>query len=463
MAPTATLTSYEYAAGTCTLRLVGELSPLGQVTGKPVLRRSRFTIQVRGDDQAPATTNQAVRFEASGREPQFSALAALVERYVQRHLNVTALGRGEIITQGASSLQPVGLTRHRLTLSADEGTPTTVDLSTLQLADLADALEQADGSVQIVPDGVLSKVSRPARPRLSLWLGSVAAVGIAALLGNQFLTTAPGPVVFSPRESQTLNGATNGAADSAARDERQSRLEEAVPETGAPQTGVPQTDAPETGSTADSTTPAASAPAAAGEALPAPVTTAPTTPTGSGQAATPQVSPQTPAAGSAPGGRSPQPESSPAAPPQAEARPGARLARPDSDTSLEQPPSVAGGSPAPAAPARPDTFDASPEIATTAAPATALDWIAALTDTLQQQWRPPANLAAPLRYRLTLGPDGTVEALEPLNDFSANYQNTPTLPQPGDTLLGVVRDDTVTVEVQFLPSGEVVVAREEKD
>jgi hypothetical protein len=66
-------------------------------------------------------------------------------------------------------------------------------------------------------------------------------------------------------------------------------------------------------------------------------------------------------------------------------------------------------------------------------------------------------LAAPLRYNLTLAPNGTVTALTPLNYFSETYQNTPTLPQPDTTLPVVVRDDAITVEVQFLPSGEVVV------
>lgn len=432
MAQTATITSYEYAAGTCTLRLVGELSPLSQVTGRPVLGRSRFTLQVRGDDQS-AAANSAVRFEASGREPQFSALANLVQGYVQRHLSAVALGRGEAITQGPSSLQPVGLTRHRLTLGADSGSPTTVELSTLQLADLADALEQAEGSLQLVPDGVLPRAARRDRPRLPLWLGSVAAVGIAAVLGNQFLTTAPSPVVFSPSEPQTLNG----GADQAAPDDRQLSLEEA---------------APDSDSTADLPAPA---PTAAGEALPEPTTTAPTTAARPGEAETPKVSPQTPGAAPASGTRSPQPEPAPADPPEAEARAGARLARPDSSASTESSPEPAG---APAPPsASSEAFDASPSIAATSAPDTPLDWIAALTSALQQQWRPPANLAAPLRYRLTLEPDGTLEILEPLNDLSANYQTTPSLPQPGDTIPGVVRDTSVTVEVQFLPTGEVVV------
>ncbi|MFQ4138393.1 DUF4335 domain-containing protein [Nodosilinea sp. PGN35] len=432
MAPTATITSYEYAAGSCTLRLIGELSPLSQVTDRPVLARSRFHLQVHGEETTQdvrTLASRAVTLETSGREPEFSALADLVQTYVQNQLSADALAAGGAVSRGESSLQPVGLTRHRLTLAISPDPLRVVELSTLQLSDLADALEQAEGNLQLLPDGAKPKARR-VRPQLPLWLGSVAAVGIAALLGNQFLTTAPSPVVLSPSEPQPLNG----AADSAAPEDRQLSLE-AAPDSGA--------DA------ADSVAPAP----AAGEALPAPATTAPTTPTPpasvSGGAETPKVSP-TPAVPSAPGARSPQVSPAPAPSPEA-----ARIARPDADPASESGPAPERALAPP--PASPETFDASPSITAASAPDTALEWISNLTQALEQQWRPPSNLAAPLRYRLTLEPDGTVTALDPLNDFSATYQSNATLPQLGDSVPGVARDAVTTVEVQFLPTGEVVV------
>ncbi len=441
MAQAATITSYEYAAGTCTLRLVGELSPLSQVTGRPVLGRSRFTLQVHGDailGETRAAANQAVIFETSGREPQFSALADLVQTYVQQQLSADALATGAAIARGENTLQPAGLTRHRLTLPAPPAPPRGVELSTLQLSDLADALEQAEGNLKIIPDAALPKARR-VRPQLPLWLGSVAAVGLAALLGNQFLTTAPSPVVFSPdgsptSESQTLNGAT---AESPA-DSHQQSLEESAP-------------------TADANTETG---AVTGEAVPAPITTAPTTTSApSGEVAEPgtaKTSPQVPTS-PAPAARRPQTATAPAPayPPQAEAQ-GEQGESPDADMTAEQFSNAARPDTL-RAPAAPEAFDASPSSAATSAPDSALGWITALTLTLQQQWRPPANLAAPLRYNLTLEPDGTVTTLMPLNDFSATYQNNSSLPQPGRTISGVVRDESTTVEVQFLPSGEVVV------
>lgn len=447
MAAIATVTSYEYAAGTCTLRLVGELSPLSQVTGRPVLGRSRFHLQVQGDDalrEARTLASQAMILEIGGREPQFSALADLVQTYVQNYLNADAIAAGGAVARGENLLQPVGLTRHRLTLAVPPEPPRVVELSTLQLSDLADALEQADSNLQILPDTAMPKARR-VRPKLPLWLGSVAAVGIAALLGNQLLTTAPSSVVLSPSEPQPINESTG--QNSA--DNPQLTPSEPVP---------PATNTP----TAED-----SAPAATGEALPAPITTAPTSPAvpaptspaaPSGSApepGTPKAAPP-PAAGPAPAQPSQTgPAPTPAYPAQAEARAGGQAA-PDAGVVAEQAPNAAPPE-ARTAPASPEAFDTGPSIAATTAPDSAIAWISNLTQALEQQWRPPANLAAPLRYRLVLEPDGTVTALEPLNDFSANYQNNSTLPQVGDTIPGVVKDAATTVEVQFLPTGAVVV------
>ncbi|PSN14092.1 hypothetical protein C7293_13215 [filamentous cyanobacterium CCT1] len=444
MAQTATVTSYEYAAGTCTLRLVGELSPLSQVTGRPVLGRSRFSLQMvdeEADAASEAATNQAIIFEVSGREPQFSALAGLVQTYVQRHLNATALTAGGAVSQGNSALQPVGLTRHRLTLAIPPEPPKIVELSTLQLADLADALEQAEGNLQILPDAAAVKTRR-VRPRLPLWVGSVAAVGIAALLGNQLLTTSPGPVVLSP-DSQTTNETA-----------RQLPPSDESSVGGAPAADAPAAESVET-------------PPTAGEALPAPATTAPVAPSapvapanGSTSAApevVPPPSAASPAPANSPAPASPAPaEPNIAASSQAESGAEAQTAGPE-DAGVTAESAPANPEALQSARSGPETFDASPDQAITAAPSPALEWISALTLALRQQWRPPANLAATLRYSLTLEPDGTVTALEPLNDFSATYRNTRTLPQPGTKIPGVVRDQPSTVEVQFLPTGEVVV------
>lgn len=454
MAAIASVTSYEYAAGTCTLRLVGELSPLSRVTDRPVLSRSRFHLQMHqqeATEAAQGVANPTVLFELSGREPQFSTLSGLVQGYVQRRLSADALTAREIVSQGASSLQSVGLTRHRLTLAAPPNPPSRIELSTLQLSDLADALEQAEGNLQIIPDHTLAKARRT-RPRLPLWLGSVAAVGIAALLGNQFLTTAPGPVVLSPSESQTATDAIPQAPAG----NRPLSTEELSP-AGDANTAPEATEKLPPADTSNGPPPPA--PRSLGNSA-----------SPSEQASNPEASPlpsgpapRPPQASPAPTTRaSPSPELSDNALPQADAGAAAQLARPDSDQAAEPDREPVSPSAIESVPRSPNTFDtgAYDTGARSAAPsAQALDpvWVDALTNSLQQQWRPPANLAATLYYRLTLKPDGTVESLDPLNDLSATYQVNPTLPQPGTTLPGVGSSDATTVEVEFKPSGEVVV------
>ena len=429
MAAIASVTSYEYAAGTCTLRLVGQLSPLGQVTGRPVLGRSRFYLQVHQEDVADVA-GAGLLVEASGREPQFSALNDLVQTYVQSHLSAHTLGSGSTMFRGEVSLQPVGLTRHRLTLPAPPAPPRVVDLSTLQLADLADALEQADAALQIIPDDAIAK-ARSARPRLSLWLGSVAAVGIAALLGNQLLTTAPSSVVLSPN-SPSANGSPAQSPAQTPSDNQPSTQAESAPDSALESAG----------------------PTAVGEATP----TAPGPPSArSAEGGAPKTAP--PAA--APPAPSPAPPGL-AYPPQADAQ----VTRPDADSPLDQAPAVAGaearqapGSSAPgsSAPENPEAFATGPGVAATSSAGLDSDWATGLARALDQQWRPPADLSDPLRYSLTLAPDGTVVALVPLNEISATYQATPTLPLPGTIIPGVAGESTVTVEVQFLPTGAVVV------
>ncbi|NJL49866.1 MAG: DUF4335 domain-containing protein [Leptolyngbyaceae cyanobacterium SM2_5_2] len=157
------LTSYQYEAGSCTLKLVGQLSALSQLSDRPVLRRSRFQIQLRhGAGVPPEPTAIAAGrlvLELSGREPQLSELADVVRRYVQTYLHSEAITPVQAVSRGKTSLAPVGLTRHRLELAElDTATrPYAVELSTLQLADLAEVLEQADRAVDCLPEAVLPK------------------------------------------------------------------------------------------------------------------------------------------------------------------------------------------------------------------------------------------------------------------------------------------------------------------
>ncbi|NJL47466.1 MAG: hypothetical protein HC929_08190 [Leptolyngbyaceae cyanobacterium SM2_5_2] len=86
------------------------------------------------------------------------------------------------------------------------------------------------------------------------------------------------------------------------------------------------------------------------------------------------------------------------------------------------------------------------------------EWLERLTATLQEQWHPPAGLVAPLTYTLTLAADGTVSELQPLTELARSYQTQPSLPQVGEVFPNLTRHQPVTVDVQFMPSGEVIVS-----
>ncbi|MEO1068599.1 MAG: DUF4335 domain-containing protein [Cyanobacteria bacterium J06638_6] len=442
MAAIASVTTYEYAAGTCTLRLVGQLSPLSQVTGRPVLARSRFHLQVYQVDANPvaseAAPNPVVGFEASGREPQFSALTELVQGYVQRHLNAEALGGRGTISHGESTLQPVGLTRHRLTLAVAP-VAQIAELSTLQLSDLADVLEQAEGNIQILPDQVNPRSVRPTRPRLLLWIGSVAAVGIAAILGNQFLATAPSPVVLSPQESQPTT--------------------ESTPQAPSSNREVPIADPAPAADTLPGDESTATAPLATDAEPPAPAEPPSVTPQPArdpAQQRSPSAPPEPAAAPQQPTASQPSPPTVPAVPSQSD-----QASEQSGQSAPNQPSELSTAPDSPEAfrtePPPPTRAEAEADIAASSVEPPGADWVGVLTNALEQQWQPPANLTAILRYRLSLEPDGTVTSLEPLDEVSAIYQNAPTLPQPNTGVSGAASGEAIAVDVQFLPSGDVLV------
>ncbi|MBE9136975.1 DUF4335 domain-containing protein [Nodosilinea sp. LEGE 07088] len=444
MAAIASVTTYEYAAGTCALRLVGQLSPLSQITGRPVLARSRFYLQVYQADVDAGTfgaaPNPALNFEVSGREPQFSALTELVQGYIQGHLNANALGASGTISYGESTLHPVGLTRHRLTLAGATAAAQITELSTLQLSDLAEVLDQAEENLQILPEQASPKAARPTRPRLPLWIGSVAAVGIAAILGNQFLTTAPSPVVLSPSDSQPTTESPTQAPPSS----RELPTEDIAPAADAdprPESSEIRPPVAETERSASAETSTTASPTAKETARPSPppASARPTTPPPSPQQQIPASQPPTPTSGSQPDQASRQSAQSAPNPPSDLAP------APTSPDTLRS------------APAQPESAGADADMAASGVVTAEADWVSTLTRALQQQWQPPANLTATLRYRLTLETDGTVTTVEPLDAVSAIYQNTLTLPQPNTTIPGVARGEAIAVDVQFFPNGDVLI------
>jgi hypothetical protein len=482
MATVASLNSYEYRSGSCTLRITGQLAALSQVAELPVLKRSRFQIQLltipefNDLDDLSVDENPTSPFpplEIEGRAAQLTELTIIVTNYVQQRLSI---GRPSVvpisesnvgINQDGIALSPTGLTRHRLVLpeSTLKASNSPVNLTTLQLCDLADALEQADRQLHILPDDALTAI-RPVRPRLPLWIGSVAAVGIAAVLGSQWLMTSPTLLTgtsSNQTSEETLSQRQELATDSP---DQISEAEPSVPPTGP-------------GSTNQG--PAASPEAAAGDAT---SPTSPTVETTPGQP-TPQVGNQAEA---------PKPASTPAptqsrqaspavTPPEAEVAARATPPMADEPTpALAEPdyPAPAAGAPAeetgPAAsPTTPDTTatDSSEPVSVASQPATGQrngsatlsadpdaspnQWKASLATTLQQNWEPLPTVMTPLTYTVTIGENGIIQAVSPQSTTAAEYQNDVPLPVPGNNFPGFPDLQETTITVEFLPTGIVTV------
>ncbi|MFZ4640349.1 MAG: DUF4335 domain-containing protein [Nodosilinea sp.] len=195
MAPIAPLTTYRYRTHSCLLRVTGQLSALSQLASQPIINRLRFHLQLwQAEDQVEMPGSTPI-LDLRGEQAQLLELSDQVQDYVQRHLQgqESAPSPGD----GWVTLTSLGLTRHCLRVNPPE--PRVVMLSTLQLADLADVLEQMDNQVQL--ETAIIARGRPGR-RLalpSLWIGSAASILVAVVLGNQWLVHDSPRVVRSPQ------------------------------------------------------------------------------------------------------------------------------------------------------------------------------------------------------------------------------------------------------------------------
>ena len=104
MTPIASIITREYSSGSCTLRITGQLSPLSQVADKSVMVRSRFNLQLLPEDEldepiqsSPSGTAPSPRLELPGKAEQFSALAAMVNHYVQGQITPAKTTRSSTV------------------------------------------------------------------------------------------------------------------------------------------------------------------------------------------------------------------------------------------------------------------------------------------------------------------------------------------------------------------------------
>lgn len=453
--PTAVLR--RYTPPTCTLEIAATGSALSRWTDRTVLKNVRFNLSF--DDPKLPPEKQVT---LSGDRSQLETLCQAVGAYVQHLLDAapdqiawepalqsvrrdqpvgeTALAEApaaEMPPPAASgvALQPKGLLSHDLHLgdlaTAESGA--TVHLSTLQLFDLANALEEYQAEALSLPALERSWLKLP-QGSLKIAASTILALGITGILGK-FVVDLSRPTV------QTATAPTQPSER-----EVNSELSRELFPTLSPPPNNPS-------------------PSITIQPLPPPP------PDGAAQsnsAGLPPVGVTEPPSNPQPPVEAPAPATAPA--PNAEAPSVTIIPNPDGAASTAAPPVLEPSDPAepprlagvdPAASALRASQSSELESAETniAAGSTAFDTIpqvAEIRGYFQERWQPPAELTQTLEYRLLLSADGSLQRIVPLGQASANFIDRTNMPLMGEPFVSATSDgSTPQIRLVLKPDGRV--------
>jgi hypothetical protein len=489
-----------YTPPTCTLEVMATNSVLSRWAGQPVLQDLRFNLNL-DDPKQPQDQWLTVK----GDREQLEALCQVVQQYVQQFLGAScdqmdallspppvnsalatlatsnleltsnfeiaevhesseqlapaanasltnpiesALGDASTIHEMGIALSPLGLLTHGLHLGQlAPGTPSqVVSLSTLQLFDLANALEayQTDA------------LSLPTLPNLRPWYGQptrwaqvaagvLLAVGVSASavklwdgsLSTANVASAPSSTASS-RDQQIATQIPPAVAEKAATPPAIStQILPPPPPGSAPITGqpgvsptVPVPSQPSVGVTPNTGSPggtgiSSSVPGAIAS-VPVPVPNSPTVIPGEANFAKPAPTSPTDSIAAAPATESGNSDSMTIAKGTAEAPDTSRLR-----------------SPATAKPEKATAFDTIPQVAEA-------------RSYFQQRWQPPEGLSQDLQYRLIVDSNGGIQSIVPLTQSSGNYVDRTNIPLPGEPFVSPLSGrQAAQIRLVLSPDGKV--------
>ncbi|PIG95179.1 DUF4335 domain-containing protein [Gloeocapsopsis sp. IPPAS B-1203] len=456
-----------YTPPTCTLEIVAPRSPLSRWAGRTVATQLQFHLHL--DD--PRLPEQ--RIHLTGDREQLEALQQAVTTYVQELLNQspaqftaqltptntatdsTTVADSQIVISPANSpdSSPSGLQQiflkpstglsHTLSLGS-LATPVTgpiVQLSVLQLFDLATALDEYEADIVALPSlNRRSRVSTTPPAWATIAAGLTLAVGLFAVL-------------------QQLN-----------RPAQQQITSNQIPED--PQQVAVQPSPLPPLSSIDTLPP----PPPVGSPVPVPATPLPAIPV-------PNAVPPTP---TVPGATAPQPGSqqqaspptgSSNAPTIAVPSPLAQLNTPNprSQATIQAQPTAPAqsASPAPAPPqqqAANNTTTAavrSPSASPAPSEPAPLDNISQVGEArqfFQRRWEPTAAVKQTLEYSLLLDVDGTIQRIEPLNQAARDQIDRTGMPLIGEPFVSPISDGKVArIRVVLTPDGKVQTFLEDRE
>ncbi|MBF2002077.1 MAG: DUF4335 domain-containing protein [Synechococcales cyanobacterium M58_A2018_015] len=458
-----------YTPPTCTLEVAATGSSLSRWTQRPTLGNLQF--QLSFDDPKLLPDQQVT---VKGSQAQLDALYETVETYVQSLLGqptdqmlqeviptpwdtastVAATGmpvmpeappeatvERQLQPDSSLSLQPRGLSHdlHLGTLATVE-TGAVVRLSTLQLFDLANALEEYHAEALTLPD--LGRPTWLKTPNSWARIAAVSVLALGATAGlTKFVFDIANPTV------QTASAPQQMEASSELQTEPLPPLLPPPIEPSPTITLQPVPPLPPEGATSSTdpnlppvgnTTPPAPIPAVPSQSAAVPV------PEGSADSQQITVIPD-PEGVADPEAASIPPTNAPAAAPAAPPRlTGVGDLAPESDS-------------APASIARSQAVSPAPEVA--ANRSTAFDTIpqvAEVRNFFQSTWQPPSELTQTLEYRLLLNSDGSLQRIVPLGQLSANYIDRTNMPLMGEAFVSPTTDgSTPQIRLVLKPDGSV--------
>jgi hypothetical protein len=476
----------QYTPPTCTLEIAAKESPLSRWTDRSVLKHLRF--QLRFDDPRLLAEQQV---QVTGDRLQLDALADAVDAYVQTlldaapvqlghafdqqapttHANGTgrvpsasATQDGETVPVSSSStalslrqqepllayphgvfLEPRGLLSHILHLGtlAPSDERETVSLSTLQLFDLANALDDYKADALALPT-----LNRPAwaqsrRGWLQVAAIALVAIGVTSVVGKFVMDVNTPSMQTATTQESTENDQTVSLAPS-------ETAPTAIPSAEPFPAITPLPPPPPLGTTKQPTTP-----------LPPVGVPRTVTPRTNPPPAATQIPPLPPLSSiprqAAPSARANQGQSElripsqSASPNVAAAPPSARAggsARGSGDNlSLEANPQL--GTTA-------DQAQPAPSSPPSGASANAIPQVAEVRQYFQETWQPPEALDRSVEYRLLVGADGTIQQIVPLGAAAGDYVDRTGMPLVGDPFVSPIESGKrALIRLVLNPDGTV--------
>lgn len=494
-----------YTPPTCTLEIAAKQSPLSRWSDRPVWKQVRF--QLHFDDPR---VSQEEQLTIRGRQPQLEALSNVVDEYVQRFLNpetepfpmplaLKTLGTHAVETDSQNfgvpvaaiaaapppvpsasqtpdlaahsavdplvepefsqhavrdryglALEPRGLTRHHLSLG-ELSTETTsgITLSTLQLFDLATALDEYQAEGVAVP--TLNQAQWYQRP--VVW-GRIAA-GMLLVLGltPHLAQLLEGPMVMSEADVPTDS---TGASSTDQQQQIATRVDPPSPAGIAsapidpsalqtlppppPDGAVPvqpsfRGNLPNVAVAPQRSLPQVPASEESAPAVPPAPAPAPAAPSGN-TITLPQLEPRSP---EAPTALDIAPQQSARQAPSADEGEIAGLAAPEAESSAAS----ESAAPSIASQSNPSAFDAAPQVAEA-------------RQYFQNNWTPPESLTQTLEYSLVLNPDGSIQQVIPLGQSAETYLDRTNMPLRGEVFVSPVEGgSTPRIRLVLSPDGRV--------